>query len=123
MLNFVNPWTNEIETARIREDKYCMGKRLYLGLDTIDPDCGFFEPYCDITVNLPDEMLSGEDCAFVDVNNCNWLPRFLEENGLAEPTGMMGFSGWGAYTEYRFYAYPEYRFNMERVRSHAEGAA
>lgn len=114
MLSFHNPWSNEIETAYIREDKYAYKRqnRLYLGLDTIDPDYGFAMPYCDITVNLPDEMLSGEDCAYVDVNNAPFLPRFLEENKLAEPTGMMGFSGWCCY--------PEYRFNMERVRSHKE---
>lgn len=112
MLNFTNPWTREVESAYITTDTYVFKKqnRMYLGLLTIDPDFGFPSPYCDITVNLPDEDLSGENCAFVDTNNAPFLPEFLESNGIAEPTGMYGFSGWCAY--------PEYRFNMGEVRKH-----
>lgn len=115
MLNFVNPWTGEIECAELTKDTYCFKKqnRMYLGLLTLDPDFGFMSPYCDITVNLPDERLSGEDCAFVDVNNAPFLPKFLEANGLAEPTGMHGFSGWCVY--------PEYRFNMDKVCTNLSG--
>lgn len=117
MLNFNNPWTGEIEVATITKDTYCFKRqgRMYLGLLTVDPDYGCYEPYCDITVNLPDEELSGEDCAFVDVNNASFLPDFLEANGLAEPTGLYGFSGWCAY--------PEYRFNMAEVAKHMAGVA
>lgn len=109
MLSFINPWTGEIETATIAKDTYVFkGQgRMYLGLMTLDPDFGFMTPYCDITVNLPDEELTDDTCAFVDTNNAPFLPKFLEENGLAKPTGMHGFSGWCAY--------PEYRFDMEKV--------
>lgn len=112
MLNFVNPWTGEIECAELTKDTYCFKRqnRMYLGLLTLDPDSGFMSPYCDITVNLPDETLTGESYAFVDTNNAPFLPRFLAENGLAEPTGLFGFSG--------FCAYPEYRFNMEEIHKH-----
>lgn len=112
MLNFKCPWTGEVLPAEITESKYVFKRqnRLYLGLLTEDEDFGFMSPYCDITVNLPDEPLSGENCGFVDTNNAPFLPDWLEENGLAEPTGMFGFSGWCAY--------PEYRFNMDEIHKH-----
>ena len=114
MLEVMNPWTGEIMECCIMEDKYIMGDRLALFLfERVHYHTGpRIEPFCDITVNLPREELSGENCAFVDTNDAPFLPAFLEENGLAEPTGMMGFSG--------FCAYPEYRFNMETVRKHEE---
>lgn len=116
MLSFINPWTEEIETAAIVKDAYVFkGQgRMYLGLMTLDPDFGFMTPYCDITVNLPDERLTDETCAFIDTNNAPFLPSFLEENGLAKPTGMHGFSGWCAY--------PEYRFDMEAIEKHLDSA-
>ena len=112
MLKFTSPWTGNVHDAYIQEDAYAVNGRIFLGLWTNDLDCpgGYFEPYCDITVNLPREPLTGKSCAFVDVNNAPFITRFLEENGLAEPTGVMGFSGWCAY--------PEYRFNMDAVREH-----
>lgn len=110
MLNVQNPWTGEIMECYIHEDKYVEGDGLALILLDRDLEYGYLEPYCDITVNLPGEMLTGENCAFVDVNNAPFIRAVLEENGLAEFTGMMGFSGWCAY--------PEYRFNMDEVRKH-----
>lgn len=113
MLTFNSPWTGEANEAYITVDQYVFKKqgRMYLGLLTVDKEFDFLEPYCDITVNLPNESLSGEDCAFVDTNNAPFLPDFLEENGLAEPTGMLGFSG--------FCVYPEYRFNMAEISKHS----
>ena len=113
MLEFISPWTGEILDACIEKSQYVKPARLYLGLRTRDYGEDYFEPYCDITVNLPGEMLSGENCAFVDTNNAPFIPGFLEANGLAEPTGMLGFSGWCVY--------PEYRFNMEEISKHLLG--
>lgn len=112
MLKFKEPWGGTELDAYFKKDTYCFKKqnRMYLGMLTIDPDFGFLEPFCDVTVNLPREMLTGKNCAFVDTNNAPFLPRFLVENGLAEPTGNFGFSG--------YCAYPEYRFNMEEINKH-----
>ena len=116
MRQFISPWTGEVFESHIGMDAYANNGRMVLNLIILDNETfdgknyKFYEPYCDITVNLPGEILSGENCAFVDVNNAPFITPFLEENGLAEPTGMMGFSGWCAY--------PEYRFNMDAVREH-----
>lgn len=107
MFEFINPWTGELLDAYIEQSQYVKPTRLYLGLRTREYGEEYFEPYCDITVNLPGEMISGENCAFVDTNNAPFITEFLEKNGLAEPTGLFGFSGWCAY--------PEYRFDLEKI--------
>ena len=112
MFEVVSPWTGEIMECYIHEDEYVMGKRLALSLlECVHYHSGpCIEPYCFITVNIPGVSVSGEDCAFVDVNNAPFIEGVLRENNLAEPTGRVGFSG--------FCSYPEYRFNMEEVRKH-----
>ena len=59
-----------------------------------------------MTVNLGISL--DQDCAFVDVNNLGQeiLP-WLENEGLAKPTGRTQQSG--------FVSYPEYRFNGEKL--------
>lgn len=55
-------------------------------------------PIATISVNLPSEKISDPDHEFfVDVNNCPWAEDFLQENGIAVPTYMIGFSGFCAY--------------------------
>ena len=64
-------------------------------------------PLATVSVNLTDEELDNtETDFFVDTNNCPWAPEFLEGNGIAEPLGLYGFSG--------FCAYPLYRLNERR---------
>lgn len=67
------------------------------------------EPFDIITVNLPDEELSGDfNCtAFIDTNNVEGLWSFLIKNGIAEFTGRVGHSG--------FCSYPEFKFNLEKL--------
>lgn len=57
-------------------------------------------PFATVSVNLPDEDLTNERCFFVDTNNCPWAEDFLEKNGIAKPTGNLGFSGFCVYPEY-----------------------
>lgn len=64
------------------------------------------EPFATITVNIMDDVANGE-YQYVDTNNCPWAPKFIEENGLGSPTGIMGFSG--------FCQYPLFRFNLEQI--------
>ena len=68
----------------------------------------FPEPWGDLTVNLG--CSPEKDCAFVDVNNLGEkiLP-WIEKNGLGTPTGRTQRSG--------FVTYPEYRFNVDRLRA------
>ena len=67
------------------------------------------EPLAVITVNLPDEELSGdESCtAFIDVNNVPEIYNFLIANDIANFTGKTAISG---YCEY-----PEFKFNLEKL--------
>ena len=113
MLEFISPWTGEILDAVIEKSEYVKPARLFLGLWTRNYGEEYFEPYCDITVNIPEEKLSGESCAFVDTNNAPFITEFLEKHNLAEPTGRLGFSG--------FCVYPEYKFNTEEISKHLLG--
>lgn len=62
-----------------------------------------------ITVNL-DCALSSEDetLAFIDTNNNKDIENLLLLKGVAMPTGHYGFSG--------YCCYPEYRFNLEKIK-------
>lgn len=59
------------------------------------------------TTYFPGEKPTDKDCAFIDVFNVPYLPQFLLETGLAEPTG-----GSILYCGCDF---PEYRFNREML--------
>lgn len=107
MLKYKSLWREEPMDAVIEESKYANNGRFYLGLWCKEEE--YYEPWTDITVNLFGPI-TDENCAFVDVNNCPDITAFLEENGLAVPTGKSRQSGW--------VSYPEYRFNMEEVRKH-----
>lgn len=107
MLKYKSQWSEEPMDAVIVEDAYADNGRLYLGLWCKEDD--YFEPWTDITVNLFGPI-SDKNCAFVDINNCPDIVRFLEENELAAPTGKSRQSGWCFY--------PEYRFDMDKVRKH-----
>jgi hypothetical protein len=65
------------------------------------------EPFACITVNLPDYRNASE-CAFIDTNNCEWAEEFLVKNKIATPTGVIGFSG--------FCSYPEYKFDLSKLQ-------
>ena len=63
-------------------------------------------PFATITVNIPGGC-AGDNFAYVDTNNCPWAPEFLEENGLATNTGIIGYSG--------YCAYPLFNFNVDKI--------
>ena len=70
--------------------------------------CDNYEPFATLTVNLDASGYCAKDCAFVDTNNCPWAGTFIRENKLGTPTGRYGRSG--------FCTYPEYRFDLEKLR-------
>lgn len=56
-----------------------------------------------LTVNLVDETLSNDNCAFIDVNNCGEeIISWLDTNDFGQETGRFGFSGYCVYPEYEF---------------------
>ena len=44
----------------------------------------------------------------IDTNNCEWAEKFIKENELGTPTGIMGYSG--------FCEYPLYLFDTSKIR-------
>lgn len=85
----------------VKKDSYVDNKSLAVYLETKKK-----ELYAVLTVNIHDSDFCDKDCQFVDVNNCPWAPKFLQDNDLAHPTGRFGDSG--------FCVYPEYKFNLEK---------
>lgn len=66
------------------------------------------EPFANLTVNIMDTMIWGNDTtAFVDVNNCEWAENFIAKNELGEYMGIIGRSG--------FCTYPLYKFDIEKI--------
>lgn len=58
-------------------------------------------PFATLTVNLSGKIPQ-PNLAYVDVNNCPWLPDFLEKNDIAYWTGIARSSGHCIYPLYRF---------------------
>lgn len=96
-----------METVDITVSCYGYGKNLYVGLTCIDKEYGYEEPYCNVTVNLPNEYCPAY-CGYLDTNNNPNLQKFVEENELGVFAGRLGASG--------FCTYPLYRFNPDKLR-------
>ena len=98
------PWDGKTISLDCQVRSYYNNGNLALLLQ--DWNNGEPEPWGDLTVNLGISL--DQDCAFVDVNNLGQeiLP-WLENEGLAKPTGRTQQSG--------FVSYPEYRFNREKL--------
>ena len=78
-----------------------------LALLLVDWSHGEPEPWGDLSVNLGNAV--SKNCAFIDVNNLSSdILSWIEKNRLGSPTGRTEQSG--------FVAYPEYRFNPERLK-------
>lgn len=65
------------------------------------------EPFCRLTVNLPDSIAS-EEYQYVDTNNLPWALDFIESNDLGVVTGIVGYSG--------FCEYPLVKFNLDKIK-------
>lgn len=93
---FTSRYGDEMDAFCVR-GKYTYDNSLYAELYT-NYD-GYWEPWASITVNLG----GGDDkYAFIDTNNFPEACKFLEQNGLAKPTGLEGRSGFCTYPLYEF---------------------
>jgi hypothetical protein len=99
-------WGTTYDTC-VEVGSYLCGGGLYLSLQDRCEDG--LEPFADITVNLP-EYRPAADCAFVDTNNLGQAEQLIAEYKLGRPTGRFARSG--------YCTYPEYRFDMEKVREY-----
>ena len=66
-----------------------------------------YEPFASLTVNI-NEKGADKETAYVDVNNCPWATKFIEDNELGEFTGKYGRSG--------FCVYPLFKFNLDKIK-------
>ena len=77
-------------------------------------DDPFQVPYGIATVNLPESEMLGLSEQFVDENNLPGIGKWLQDNGIAKPTGVKAFSGYCCYEAYRFNV-PEQA--LEKIRN------
>lgn len=64
---------------------------------------GLEELYAVITVNLPESDLLPWDTQFIDNNNHPWAYKWLIDNDIAEPTGLICRSGFCSYPAMKFH--------------------
>lgn len=78
---------------------------MYVGLTTKED--GHIEPFGNATVNIS-HTPAPDYCGYLDTNNLPAIEKFVRENDLGEPTGVVGFSG--------YCTYPLYKFNADKLR-------
>ena len=101
----LNAWDREWELyADIT--KYSYPPNLAIQLYNKDDD--LLEPFAMLTVNL--SFLCDKNCSFVDVNDCPWVEKFIQDHRIGVPTGRKMRSG--------YVTYPEYRFDIEELKKH-----
>ena len=66
--------------------------------------------YCDLTVSFG-EFIGMKNCAYIDLNNCPFATKFLQE-GVAADTGFTKQSG--------MCTYPLWQFKEEFLKEHGE---
>lgn len=94
---YTNRWGRTIE-AYFAKSAYAMDNSLAIVM--YGNEDGYWEPYATVTVNL--QYPVDKNVAFVDENNLPGIGKWLEENGIAEPTGIVRQSGYCTYPLYRF---------------------
>lgn len=120
-LKIINSKTIEFEGKEIRllryKDKwvfpqvttysYGLGSPMAIILHVYED--GVFEPYCDVTKNIPD---GGRDtgCQFIDTNNNgDYILKWLEKNKFGKCTGKVIECGFCKYPEFNFYKGKNFR--------------
>lgn len=100
-IRFTSQWGNEYKVI-FRKSNYANNNRLYIGCLCEDEEYGGYEPYCDVTVNLAQNMPDG-NFGYLDTNNGDQnLFDLMFENGWIEDTGNFGMSGYCIYPLVKF---------------------
>ena len=111
IFEFKDPWDGWKMEGYFKFGTYGDGGRVAISIHARrkDDPQDFFQPYCSVTVNLPNRDLANKDeFGFVDVNNAPWLEGFLASKGFGMPTSRFATSG--------FCNYPEYFFNIQKMK-------
>ena len=110
---FLNPWNNKPMVGYFTIHKYWYNGRTAIKIRAKEKlSEEFFEPFCDVTVNLPNAELSSDNLIFLDVNNAPWLEQFMIDNGFGMPTGRFRTSG--------FVNYPLYLCDMKKIHRYGK---
>ena len=96
-----------------KPDEYEEGYYSQFGRSAESP---YVSPYGTATVNLQESGMLPVDEQFVDENNLPGIGKWLEENGIAHPTGKIACSGFCCYEAYRFNAPQEDLKKIESFR-------
>ena len=99
MVEFEFNFLGEKHKARFTKNEYANNSNLYIGVVTEED--GYWEPWCDLTVNLGIPVPRNE--AFLDTNNC--APEIITKllgKGYAVDTGVRRSSGFCTYPLVRF---------------------
>lgn len=100
-VKFKSQWGNEYNVV-FYKDNYVDNNRIYIGCMCEDEEYGGYEPYCDVTVNLAQNMPNG-NFGFLDTNNGDPnLFNLMFEKGWIEDIGIMGASGFCIYPLVKF---------------------
>lgn len=110
---FLNPWNGKPMVGYFTIHKYWYNGRTAVKISAKEKlSEEFFEPFCDVTVNLPNAELSSDNLVFLDVNNAPWLEQFMIDNGFGMPTGRFRTSG--------FVNYPLYLCDMKKIHRYGK---
>lgn len=90
-------------TVVLKRQAYLNNKRL--AVEVVAKQDGAEVSYAIVTKNFSDEVVSGPDCGFFDVNNYGYIFKWMLEEGICIPTGHFADSG--------FCIYPEVKFDLE----------
>ena len=114
VFDFINPWNGKKMHGYFTFHRYWYNKRLAVKLRAKEADdsYGFYEPYCDVTVNLPSAELKSDNLVFLDVNNAPWLEQLMIDKGFGMPTGRFRSSG--------FCNYPEFLLNLKTMKHYGQ---
>ena len=100
-VKFKSQWGNEYDVIFVKSS-YRNNNRIYIGCYCEDKECGGYEPYCDVTVNIASDMPEG-NYGYLDTNNADRnLIGLMFENKWIENTGRVGFSGYCTYPLVKF---------------------
>ena len=110
---FLNPWNGKPMVGYFTIHKYWYNGRTCLKIRAKEKlSEEFFEPFCNVTVNLPNAELSSENLVFLYFNNAPWLEQFMIDNGFGMPTGRFRTSG--------FVNYPLYLCDMKKIHRYGK---
>lgn len=102
LIKFKSQWGDEYNIY-FYKDNYADNGRLFIGCMCEDEEYGGFEPYCDVTVNLPYYSTPDGNYGYLDTNNGDRsLFQMMKEKGWIEHTKIFGVSGFCEYPLVKF---------------------